>query len=146
MNISSDRRMGDKWRVMEKVLDSRVSWAKKTLIKLLWTGKRPNQIYSARYYYPLAQLCWRRRHSIWLVRPSVCQSVRHISYGVVLCALLLQREKLCILRPMLIYFWHIVVVHLEFSLSEKLFTFKLKPLTMLAHKDLLNKVLCALFP
>ena len=40
--------------------------------------------------YPLAQLRWLRGYSIWFVRPSSCPLHPR---GVVLCALLLQRDK-----------------------------------------------------
>ena len=55
--------------------------------------------------------------------------------------------KLWILKPLPIYSWHIVVVHLVFGLSKNTFIWsnlrsRLRP--FLAHKDLLNEVLCAL--
>ena len=65
------------------------------------------------YYYPLAQLRWRRGYSIWFVRPSVCPSVRlsrtkcvHFSSKGI---------KLWTLKPLLIYSLHIGVVHLVFT-------------------------------
>ena len=60
------------------------------------------------YYYPLAQLRWRRGYSIWFVRPSVRLSrtkcVHFSSKGI----------KLWTLKPMLIYSLHIGVVSLVF--------------------------------
>ena len=98
-------------------------------------------------YYPLAQLRWRRGYSIWFVRPSVHLSVRHTLGWLSYVRFSSKAAKLWILKPMLIYSRHIVVVHLVFSLSENPFIWselRSKLRQFLARKGLLNEVLCAL--
>ena len=95
------------------------------------------------------------------VRPSVCPTVRpsvHPSVrlfvrhtlGWLSCVRFSSKvTKLWILKPMLIYSRHIVVVHLVFSLSENSFIWsklRSKLRQFLAYKGLLNEVLCALLP
>ena len=81
------------------------------------------------------------------VRLAVRLSVRH-TLGALSCVRFSSKGvKLWILKPMLIYSWHIVVVHLVFSLSENPFIWsklRSKLRQVLAHKGLLNEVLCAL--
>ena len=68
--------------------------------------------------YLLTQLRWRRGYTIWIVRPSVRHTLE--GGGGLSCVRFSPKAtKLCILKPMLIYSRHIVVVHLVFSLSEK---------------------------
>ena len=76
---------------------------------------------------------------------SVCPSIRHTLGGLSCVRFSSKATKLWVLKPVLIYSWHIIVVHLVFSLFENLFIWsqlRSKPRQFWVHEGLPNQVLC----